>query len=142
MLRYIDDPAREWEGERLDDVLWPLSIQWTMSDAELAELGLEQAPPEPVSTAPTDHTLTRRQFHVVVRLLGIEDRIVAAINAIQDPLGRAVTSAQYAEASAFARNDPLIFSPEMLQAIWPDLTDAQRDAEIDAAWMQASELRL
>lgn len=109
----------------------------------LEALGLEPIPlPEPVvvppSTDPKDYPLNKVQFHAMVGILGKAAAIEAAIAAISDDTIRAIVEAKYLHNDRFDCDDPLFDS--LGDAVWPDLTETERNLVIDTAWMTAKDI--
>lgn len=94
----------------------------------LVEDGVYSPPALVVTFAP----LQRWQFMAMVRILGLEAQIEAAIDAIEDGAAKAVASARYQFSDTYHRDDALV---TMLAAA-VDLADS----DVDAAWQQAMDL--
>lgn len=81
----------------------------------------------PIEPDPLAHTLTRRQVRRALVLAGrTPDDVIAAINAIPDPMERALALIDWEDASYFVRNHPLILqlapaiglTPEQVDSMW------------------------
>lgn len=110
-------------------------------DAWLADGNSIEAYQEPpVSTDPADYPLEPFQFEAMLEILGKVDAVDAAINAISDPTIRAVARAKRRSppGGRYERNDPLFGALD--DTVFPGLTEAERNAAIDTAWMQAKDI--
>jgi len=89
----------------------------------------------PPSTDPIDYPLNPAQFEAITSILGVTiEQIDGAIDmAIADPVDNAFAKAKARKSTEYNRDNPLfaLLGPLL------SLTDAQ----IDAAWMQAKDLR-
>lgn len=94
----------------------------------IANLQMIGAQPLQPSDDPVDNPLKRWQFQAMVDYLGVGDEIEAAINAMTDPMQKAVAMARYKDSDIYRRDDPLI--GQLAPVV--GLTDQQ----IDDAWMQ------
>ena len=87
------------------------------------------------STDPVDYPLNPAQFEAIISILGVTiEQIDGAIDmAIADPVDNAFAKAKARKSTEYNRDNPLfaLLGPLL------SLTDAQ----IDAAWMQAKDLR-
>ncbi|MFN3169304.1 MAG: hypothetical protein ACE37E_01270 [Hyphomicrobiales bacterium] len=100
------------------------------------------SPPSPpsASTDPNDYPLEPFQFEAMLEILGKVDAVDAAINAITDPTVRAVARAKRRSppGGLYERSDPLFDALD--DTVFPGLTEAERNAAIDTAWMQAKDI--
>lgn len=134
IIRHIET-QEEWRGERIDGIAHPRNIGQLWSDEELAAIGLERytAPKqEPVPVDPLTLPISRVQFKAVLRIAGLYDAVVAAIDAIDDPATKAVALTKFEDSDRYDRDDPLFAM--LAPAI--GVTDEQ----IDALWVQAQEI--
>jgi hypothetical protein len=94
----------------------------------------------PASTDPNDYPLEPFQFEAMLEILGKVDAVDAAINAITDPTVRAVARAKRRAppGGLYERSDPLFDALD--DTVFPGLTEAERNAAIDTAWMQAKDI--
>jgi hypothetical protein len=131
MIRYIDT-QEDWNGEAINDIRHPRNIEQLWSAAELAKIGLERYTPpkqEPIPVDPLTQPISRVQFKAVLRIAGLYDAVAQAIEAIPDPIQRAVAQTKFEESNSYDRDDPLFTM--LAPAI--GVTDEQ----IDALWTQA-----
>jgi hypothetical protein len=92
---------------------------------------LPYVPPAP-STDPKDYPLTRVQFMAMLDIAGLRATAEAQIDAIEDPVQRAIARSRYENSQVFNRNDPLL-----VQLVASAGLTAQ---QIDGYWMQATAL--
>jgi len=101
---------------------------WGDAVAEAERLGdslpYEPEPPEPEPHVPT---LTRRQLRLGLLQAGITTaQVEAAIEAIPDPMAREVARIEWADATTYERDHPLVdqigaaldLAPEQIDAMW------------------------
>ncbi len=138
-LRFISD-KKLWDARQpIDGVKHPANIEKLWSTEDLEAIGLELVPtptpaPQPeTSTDPADYPLTPVQFRAMVELLGKGPEIEAAISGIEDAAIRAVARAKYEYSTEFERSD------DLFELLAPQI--GMTDADIDAAWMTAKELK-
>lgn len=105
-------------------------VRITITQAEYDALF---TPPAPPSTDPADYPLAPWQFKAMVTYLGKDADIRNAINAISDPLQKAVALSRYENATSYRHNDPFLQS--MRVAI------GMSEADLSAAWMLAKDMK-
>lgn len=108
------------EGERVDGS--PAYVE--DGDDILEVYATTDVPPPSLA----DYPLKRWQFKAMVEVLGVAAAITAAINAMTDPMARAVTMARYLDSDIYRREDPLFDQLAPAVGLTPE--------EIDAAWWQ------
>lgn len=135
-IRFIETQEAWWPGVRIGGLLLPANIETTWSDEELAEAGLERFTPPPPVEEPVDPLtlpISRVQFKAILRIAGLYDAVVAAIEALPDPVQKAVALSKFEETDFYDRDDPLFAM--LAPAI--GVTDEQ----INALWVQAQGIR-
>lgn len=85
-----------------------------------------------VSTDPKDYPLQRYQFTAMLDIAGITAQVEAGLNAISDPVQKAVAWAKYRDTQVFQYDDPLIASVAALAGI--------TTATMVSLWLQAKDL--
>lgn len=134
MLRFIKTEER-WTGEPINGIRHPRNIEQLWPDEELAAVGLERytpPKPEPIPVDPLTRPISRVQFKAVLRIAGLYDSVAQAIEAIPDPVQKAVARAKFEDSDSYDRDDPLF----VMLAPAIGVTDEQ----IDALWLQAQEI--
>ncbi len=89
------------------------------------------APPVP-STNPVDYPLTPAQFRAMVDISGYGPDIEVALEAIEDPINKAVARAKYLYSTSYRRDSAILLMLQPAVGI--------SDAELDALWMIAKDL--
>ena len=128
MLRFIDTKA-EWKGEPVNGLRHPPNIEQLWSDKELKAIGLERhtpPPPKAVQVDPLTLPISRVQFKAVLRIAGLYDTVVAAIDGIADPATQAVALTKFQDSDRYDRDDALFtmlapaigVTPEQIDALW------------------------
>jgi hypothetical protein len=130
-----DIPHKGVEWFPVGETVTGENVGWAVVDGEAVQTA---APPAPQSTAPQDYPLNKVQFHAMVGILGKKAAIETAIAGIADDTHRAIAEAKYIHSDRFDRDDALFDA--LAPAVWPELTEAERTATIDAAWMHAKEI--
>lgn len=92
---------------------------------------LPYVPPAP-STDPKDYPLTRVQFMAMLDIAGLLTTAETQIDAISDPVQRAIARSRFENVQTFNRDDPLLVQ----LAASAGLTSEQ----VDQYWMQAKDL--
>lgn len=153
----------EWHGERINDVSYPLGIEQSWSDDDLAALGLYRAsaadpvPAGQIITAssvqlvdgklkwvnttraavPSDFQLTKRQVCAALILSGTTDDpdtfVRGVLATIPDAQAKALALNDWANAPFYTRDNALFADPSLLGAA--GLTSDQ----IDQFWMLAKD---
>lgn len=133
MLPYGVDAGDEYrfpvpiEPDAQSTLLSPVPDETSVGAIDWSKmLTAEQRNPAP-SDKPSDNPLKRWQFKAMVAYLGVADAIVSAINAMEDPLTRAVVMARYENSDIYNREDPLFDRLAPAVGLTPK--------KIDAAWM-------
>ena len=130
-----DIPHKSVEWFPVGEPVTGENVGWAVVDGEAVQT---VAPPAPPSTDPKDYPLNKVQFHAMVGILGKKAAIETAIAGIADDTQRAIAEAKYLHSDRFDREDALFDA--LAPAVWPDLTETERNATIDTAWMQAKEI--
>lgn len=131
IIRHIET-QEEWRGERVDGIAHPRNIGLLWDESQLAAIGLERYTPPPVEPVPVDPLtipLTRVQFKAMLRIAGKYDAVLAAIDAIPDPMSKAVALTRFEETDVYHRSNPLFAM--LAPAI------GMSDEQINALWVQA-----
>lgn len=146
-----------WRGQPIDGVVHPIQIEqrWTAEALEAIGLFSPADPGVPadkvvVSSAveriegvvtlvhtladasPTDFPLAPAQFFAMIEISGYGPDIEAAIEAITDPIDRAVVRSKYRNSGHYKRDN------ELLTMLLPAVGIS--DQELDALWMVAKDL--
>ena len=88
--------------------------------------------PPPPSTNPNDYPLRPDQFWSMMDIAGLRAKVLAAIDAIPDPVQKIIASNKLNHTLIFERSNPLF---ETLKG-----AVGMTDAQIDAMWMQAKDI--
>jgi len=130
-LQFIKTKER-WDAKQpINGVRHPRDIESKWTKTQLAKIGLEKVPAhEPAPPIdPLTQPVTRVQFKAVLRIAGLYDAVVTAINSIEDPTAKAVAITKFEDSDSYDRDDPLFVM------IAPAI--GVTDEEIDALWVQA-----
>lgn len=104
-------------------------IGWQIVSGVLTAPSSEEPAP---STNAVDYVLQKYQFDAMLDIAGLLSTVDAAINAIPDPVQRAVARARYKDTQTFYRNDSLLNQLATAGGLTPE--------QVDAYWMQAKDL--
>lgn len=88
---------------------------------------------EPIpAPGPNDYPLTPAQFRAMVDISGYGPDIEAALEAIEDPINKAVARAKYLYSTSYRRDSAILLMLQPIVGI--------PDVELDALWMIAKDL--
>lgn len=131
---YRDDELETFGLYRVEPGVCPeghqvLSSQLVDQDGRPVEVFTTEPIPAP---GPNDYPLTAAQFRAMVDISGYGPDIEAALEAIEDPINKAVARAKYLYSTSYHRDSAILLMLQPAVGI--------SDAELDALWMIAKDL--
>lgn len=121
----MSEPDEGWGDDRVSVPQRPAS-HWNWDGTQWVE-------GEDPQQTPQFNPLRRWQFHAMLGILGKSQAVADAMDAKTDPTEREIAKAKLAHTDRFDRDDPLFDALKGPVGL--------TDAEIDAAWMIAKDLK-